>query len=80
VSEPELDCAELVELVTDYLDGALDPAGQRQVLDHLALCTGCTAYVEQMRATIVQLSRLAPDPVEQQTRARLLQAFRETPR
>jgi anti-sigma factor RsiW len=75
----ELDCGELVELVTDFLDGALDPAGQRRVTEHLALCTGCTSYVEQMRSTIAQLGKLDPGPVEPATRARLLRAFREFP-
>ena len=45
-----LNCRELVELVTAYLEGALS-SGERKRFDaHLAGCDGCTTYVEQMRA------------------------------
>jgi anti-sigma factor RsiW len=48
----DLSCQELVELVTDYLEGAL-PAEERARFDaHLAECPGCDRYLEQMRATI----------------------------
>jgi anti-sigma factor RsiW len=47
-----LTCRELVELVTDYLEGAL-PAGERERFEaHMAACEGCDAYVEQVRRTI----------------------------
>ena len=50
-------CQELVELVTAYLDGVL-PAQERERVDlHLAGCDGCTAYMEQLRATIALLRR-----------------------
>ena len=52
MSEPELTCRELVELVTDYLEGALDGATRRRVDEHLAACPGCTAYLDEMRVTI----------------------------
>jgi anti-sigma factor RsiW len=48
----ELSCQELVELITDYLEGTL-PAGDRERFDaHLELCPGCRAYLDQMRTTI----------------------------
>jgi anti-sigma factor RsiW len=43
---------EIVELVTDYLEGVLDPEMAAEVQAHLELCDGCATYVEQMRATI----------------------------
>jgi len=50
-------CRELVELVTDYLDGVL-PAHERAGIDaHLARCEGCTAYVGQFRATIALIGQ-----------------------
>ena len=48
----DLNCDELVELVTDHLDGALDDETERRVADHLAGCDGCTGYVDQMKRTI----------------------------
>jgi len=50
-------CRELVELVTDYLDGVL-PAYERAGIEaHLARCEGCTTYVEHFRATIALIRR-----------------------
>ena len=48
-----LSCQELVELVTDYLEGALPEAERIRFDDHLGGCDGCSAYLSQMRATIV---------------------------
>lgn len=76
----DLDCDELVELVTDFLERALDAETERRVDDHLAQCDGCTAYVEQVRATIGSARRVEPEPVDPATRDRLLEAFRELPR
>ena len=69
-------CQQLVELVTDYLDGAL-PSADRAAFDaHLALCPGCVTYVEQLRTTV----RVAHDTRELERRpevAALLHAFRD---
>jgi anti-sigma factor RsiW len=48
----ELTCAELVELVSAYLDDELDPATAQHVVAHVAGCPGCGPYVEQFRETI----------------------------
>jgi anti-sigma factor RsiW len=47
-----MSCKELVELVTDYLEGRLSPAEVRRFEEHLELCPGCVTYVDQIRATI----------------------------
>jgi anti-sigma factor RsiW len=48
----EMACTELVEIVTDYLDGTLPAAELARVRDHLTSCDGCQAHIEQMRATV----------------------------
>ena len=48
----QLRCDSVVELVTDYLEGALTPARRRRFLRHVRTCAGCAAYLAQMRATI----------------------------
>jgi anti-sigma factor RsiW len=73
----DLDCVELVELVTEYLEGALTPAERARVDAHLADCDGCTSYVEQVRMTIVAAGHLAPDDLPPGVMDRLLAAFRE---
>ena len=54
---PELPCQDLVEVVTDYLDGALSDVNHRRFEEHLAICERCVAYVEQIRLTIVATGR-----------------------
>jgi anti-sigma factor RsiW len=76
----DLDCRELVELVTEYLDGALAPAAERRVTDHLAICDGCTTYVEQFRTTVDALGHLPAGQVAElpePARDALLAAFRQ---
>jgi predicted anti-sigma-YlaC factor YlaD len=69
-------CRELVELVTDYLEGRLSAREYHRLDAHLALCEGCRAYLEQMRQTIRTLGRLTEDAVQPEARARLLDVFR----
>ena len=72
-----LSCQELVELVTDYLEGALDARDVRAFEGHLAGCDGCTQYVEQLRTTIRIVGTLTPDDLSRDAEAALLQAFRD---
>jgi anti-sigma factor RsiW len=72
-----LSCQELVELVTDYLEGALDDRDVRAFEGHLAGCDGCTEYVEQLRATIRVTGTLTLADLSADAEATLLQAFRD---
>ena len=73
---PRLTCREVVELLSDYLEGVL-PAGEgARVEAHLATCPDCLAYLEQLRATIGALGRLREQDLPRPLRARLLAAFR----
>lgn len=75
----ELDCNEFVELVTAYLDGALTPAEEQRVEEHLSLCDGCSAYLEQVRRTVAAVGELpGPDGLPDARRQRLLEAFRRS--
>lgn len=47
-----LRCAEVIDLVTEYLDDALDQRDLRLFERHLAICEGCAVYVDQIRMTI----------------------------
>ena len=70
-----LTCAELVELVTDYLEGALEPVARRRFDEHLAVCLGCEDYLDQIRATIATAGRVTPDDLDPVARDRLLATF-----
>jgi Putative zinc-finger len=74
---PELDCVEVVELVTDYLEGALDPETAARVSAHLAECPGCEEYVRQIRETARSVGYLPVERLSEQARNDLLAAFRD---
>jgi len=69
-------CQEFVELVTAYLDGALDDLARQRFDEHLAGCSGCQAYLEQMERTISGLARLPGPTLPGSARAALLAALR----
>lgn len=72
----EMACKELVELVTDYLEGALEARERTRLEAHLAECEGCTIYLEQMRATIRLTGMLTEDQVPEAGHDELLRVFR----
>jgi anti-sigma factor RsiW len=72
----KLSCQELVELVTDYLEGVLPDAERERFDAHLATCRGCRTYVEQMRATLRVTGKLTPESLSPEAEAGLLSAFR----
>lgn len=74
--EDDLPCRDLVEMVTDYLEGVLDSASTARVRAHLAGCPACADYVEQMRTTAGLAGRLRDDELPPQLRDGLLAAFR----
>ncbi len=73
----ELTCKEVVELVTDYLDGALSRRDRKRFERHLAACDGCTRYLEQMRQTIRLTGILAESDLAPPAREALVAAFRD---
>jgi len=77
-SQPGLaiDCAEVVELLTDYLEGALREPVRAEIEAHLALCDGCDAYLAQMTSTIHALGHVPVESLAAQLRNELLTAFR----
>lgn len=75
-SAPQITCRDLVELVTDYLEGQIAAVEQHAIDDHLGECPGCAEYVRQMRLTIQGLRGLASGEVMfPQTRDELIRAF-----
>jgi anti-sigma factor RsiW len=73
-------CREMVEIVTEWMEGALDDDQRANVEAHLAICPDCTAYLDQLRTTTALAANLdtadAFEPVPEDTKARLLAAFR----
>jgi anti-sigma factor RsiW len=72
-----LTCRELVELVTDYLDGALSRADRARFEAHIAACGNCTEYLAQFKRTIELTGTLREDDVDSAAREALLAQFGE---
>ncbi len=72
-----MDCNELVELVTAYLDGALDLDTRARFDMHLLECDGCENYLAQFRSTIKTLGSIGDEDLDPVYRDRILDAFRD---
>ena len=73
---PDLVCQQVVELVTDYLEGALSAADRRRFDAHLAGCPHCTEYLAQMRETIRLAGRVTPEDLTPAMRTDLTDLYR----
>lgn len=71
----DLACRELVELITDYLEGALSASEVAAVEAHLAECDGCERYLDQMRATLRALGTVPVATLPEEAVDSLLAAF-----
>jgi anti-sigma factor RsiW len=71
-----LTCQQVVELVTEYLDGVMEPRRRARFEAHLAACDGCTNYLEQFRMTVAVAGRLDVGDVPAPVMSELLSAFR----
>jgi anti-sigma factor RsiW len=70
-------CRDAVELVSDYLDGTLSRRDRRRLEKHLAACDACSAYVEQIRATIAASGRVGPEDLPSDVVEGLVNLFRQ---
>jgi anti-sigma factor RsiW len=76
VQLPEMPCREIVELVTEYLEGGLSVEDRTRFDAHLADCEYCAAYLEQMRQTVRLLGRLPEESLSDDAMQALRTAFR----
>jgi predicted anti-sigma-YlaC factor YlaD len=76
VTYEDIPCRQVVELVTDYLEGELATDDMLIVERHLSMCQGCGAYLEQMRETIRATGALRDEDVPVEVMEPLIEAFR----
>jgi anti-sigma factor RsiW len=72
----EMTCRDLVELVTEYVEGTMPPADRVRFDEHLAMCPPCEAYLKQMRQTIQAMGRLPRETISEDAKRGLLEIFR----
>jgi anti-sigma factor RsiW len=72
-----MDCNELVELVTAYLDGSLDLEDRARFDTHLLECDGCANYLQQFRTTVDTIGKVSLDELDPMFRSKLMNAFRD---
>jgi anti-sigma factor RsiW len=73
----DLACSEAIELMTDYLEGALPATEARRLRRHVATCPGCTEYLEQMRTLAGSLGGLPEESLPADVRDGLIAGFRD---
>ncbi len=71
-----LTCKQMVELITDYLEGRLSLGDKLLFQVHLGGCRHCRAYLKQMKSTLQTLGRLREDELPAPMRDELLERFR----
>ena len=73
----DLTCRELVELVTEYLEGALSPRDRLDFERHLVWCSFCRDYLDQVRATVEITGEVPGEEPPSPLREQLIEAFRD---
>ncbi len=70
-------CADVTELVTDFVEGRMSVRDRLRFQIHLGACGHCRAYLAQMRATVQTLGRVVPAPMPADVRTELERRFRD---
>jgi predicted anti-sigma-YlaC factor YlaD len=70
-------CEEVVQLASEYLEGAMTPEQMTRFELHLNLCDGCSSFLEQIRTTAELATSLSVEQIPDEMKAKLLAAFRD---
>jgi anti-sigma factor RsiW len=72
-----LTCQQLVELVTEYLEGTLSRGDRARFEAHIDACVNCREYLAQFRQTMELTGALSEDDVDPVAREALFAQFRD---
>jgi anti-sigma factor RsiW len=70
-------CSQIVDLVTEYVEGALPPLERLAFEQHVAACPPCRAYFAQMRTVVEVAGSLREEDLPEDVRDKLVAAFRD---
>jgi anti-sigma factor RsiW len=76
IGRREIPCREIVEIITEYIEGTLSRRDRKRVARHLAGCGACTEYLAQMRRMIRAVGTIREEDIPTGVRAELMEAFR----
>jgi len=76
VTQAELTCKELTELITEYLEDGLSQADRIKFEQHLSVCPGCITYLRQMRVSVTAIRSKQPLKIPSAVESALIEAFR----
>ena len=68
-------CRQVVDKISEYLDGALDPELVRELEHHLEHCEDCRVVVDTTRKTVEVFCDTEPAPLPNDVSERLNQTF-----
>jgi anti-sigma factor RsiW len=71
-----LNCQQITELVTDYVEGRLPFGDRMRFRMHVGMCKHCREYLRQMRLTIATVGHLPDEPMPDAVRDEMLKRFR----
>lgn len=71
-----LSCREITELATEYAEGSMAFSDRVRFLMHLSMCRHCRRYVRQLKATVRTVGRMVAPPPSPETKAALLEQFK----
>lgn len=72
----DLVCQQVVELVTDYLEGTLSRRERRRFESHLRACPNCTAYLQQIKTTVQLTGTIEWEELTPEAQADLTDLYR----
>ena len=75
--ERDMSCSEIVELITEYVEGGLSTTDRDRFEEHIGFCTPCLTYLDQMRQTVAGIGEVPADKLSPELESSLVEAFRE---
>jgi hypothetical protein len=75
--ERDVSCSQIVELVTEYAEGGLSKKERDRFEEHIAFCTPCLTYLDQMRQTVAGIGEVKSDDLTPELQTSLVEAFRD---
>jgi len=72
-----INCQELTEMVTDYVEDRMNPEVRLDFEKHVSLCRHCRAYLDQMQTTTELVGKMPDEPVPEKVMSEMLGLFRD---